>query len=1146
MKADLPEIVYSIIEESSFREILAALSGRSERLSLSGLIEPARSFFLCLIQILTGKKVACIVAGDAELEFHAKHIGSFLEFLGGDPDQVVKYPALDADPYNFIPPHLQSACDRVSALNKIVNGSADIAVLSLDSLINIISPPERFRKLMFSITRDESLSMEEFIRKLVMAGYGQADIVTAAGEFSRRGGIVDLFQPGEENPIRIEFSGNAVESIRTFDVNTQLSIKKRQRTDIGPASEIPLDQEAIDRILRFLRTKTGTRKGKAEEITERIEEQHYYPGIEACGKILSGDGETIFSYLKDFIVAVDDPVRVEEDISTIYSEYEEAYRASHSKVFPEPGELFAAAGEIVSRITNCDIGMSDLAIPDRKSSQFSINSRPSRNFSGRLSQFISEIKKGTELGQRFTIMMNSEGSRERMRDILQEQSIPFSDDPSGMGAHDPLSLSLCRITAGFELPDLQFTVHAESEIFGRERIRIEKASAHKTFASDFRDLKVGDLIVHYDHGIGRYAGLVKPSGMMDDRDFMLILYASGDKLYLPVDRLDLVQRYSSMEGKKVLLDRLGGVSWNRTKKKAQRSIENLAKELLQLYAERKVAKGHSFSPDTEWQQEFEKAFPYEETLDQIRSLEEIKQGMESDMAMDRLLCGDVGFGKTEVAMRAAFKAVMDGTQVAVLSPTTVLAFQHYNNFKERFAPFPITVDMLSRFRTQAEQKTAVRKLTAGETDIIIGTHRLLSRDVSFRKLGLLIVDEEQRFGVKHKEKLSMMTRGVDVLSMTATPIPRTLQMSLAGVRDISVIETPPANRMSIQTNLIPFKKSIIGSAIRKELRRGGQIYFVHNRVESLPSMASRLREICPDAKIILAHGKMNERALERTMLDFVSGKYDILLSTTIIENGLDIPRVNTIIINRADAFGLAQLYQLRGRVGRSDIKAYAYLLIPPVRVLTSTARRRLRALQEFSELGSGFRLAAMDLEIRGAGELLGTRQHGHIAALGFELYMKMLERAVREQMGEKPKERIPVKINLGIDARIPDHFIPAQNMRLAFYKRITSAETDDDLKEIRKEMGDRYGAFPSQVENIFKLTGLKIRASEIDLREITANDGKIILNFGDASPVSAEQIVDFIIQNPEATITPAGQIIIPQPASGDRIEWVKMVIDQLL
>ncbi len=1146
MKADLPEIVYSIVEERSFGEILAAISGRRGRISISGLTEPSRSFFIPLIQVLTGKKIGAIVAGDAELEFHAKHIASFLGFLGGDPGKVVKYPALDADPYNLIPPHLQSTCDRISALSRIVKGSADIAVLSLGSLINILPPPEQLLKRMFSITKDDRLSMEEFMRKLMAAGYRQADVVTAAGEFSQRGGIVDLFQPGDENPMRVELSGNDIESIRTFDVNTQLSIEKRRHIDIGPAAEIPLDRNAIDRVLKFLRKKKEAKRGKIDEVSEKIEEQGYYQGIEACGKILSGSQETIFSYLKDFLIIVDDPVRVEEDIHTIYSEYEEAYRASHGNVFPEPAELFVDAGEIISRISSCDIGMSDLVIPDKKSSHFSINSRPSRNFSGRPGHFISEIKKGIPLGRRFIIMMSSEGARERMREILREHSIPFADEAADASADEPLALSLCRIASGFELPDLQFTVHAESEIFGRERVRIEKTSAHKTFASDFRDLKVGDLVVHYDHGIGRYAGLVKPSGMMDDRDFMLILYASGDKLYLPVDRLDLVQRYSGAEGKKVHLDRLGGVSWSRAKKKAQRSIENLASELLQLYAERKVAKGHPFSPDTEWQEEFEKAFPYEETPDQLRSLEEIKREMESDAAMDRLLCGDVGFGKTEVAMRATFKAVMDGMQVAVLSPTTVLAFQHFNNFKERFAPFPIKVDMLSRFRTQAEQKNAVRKLKTGETDIIIGTHRLLSRDVSFKKLGLLIVDEEQRFGVKHKEKLKMMSRGVDVLSMSATPIPRTLQMSLAGVRDISVIETPPANRMSIQTNLIPFKKSIIGSAIRKELRRGGQVYFVHNRVESLPSMANRIREICPDAKIILAHGKMKERELERTMLDFVSGKCDILLSTTIIENGLDIPRVNTIIINRADAFGLAQLYQLRGRVGRSDIKAYAYLLIPPVRVLTSTARRRLRALQEFSELGSGFRLAAMDLEIRGAGELLGTRQHGHIAALGFELYMKMLERSVREQMGEKPKERIPVKINLGIDARIPDHFIPAQNMRLAFYKRITSAESDDELTGIRKEMTDRYGDFPAQVENIFNLTGLKIMASQIDLREVTASDGKILLTFGDASTVSAEQIVDFIIENPEATITPAGQISVPQPASGDRIEWVKMVIDQLL
>lgn len=497
-------------------------------------------------------------------------------------------------------------------------------------------------------------------------------------------------------------------------------------------------------------------------------------------------------------------------------------------------------------------------------------------------------------------------------------------------------------------------------------------------------------------------------------------------------------------------------------------------------------------------------------------------------------------------MRAAFKVVMSERQVALLAPTTILAFQHFNTFKRRFSPFPIEVEMLSRFKKFTEQKEIVRKIKDGKVDIVIGTHRLLSKDVSFKKLGILIVDEEQRFGVLHKEKLKMMTKGIDVLSMTATPIPRTLQMSMAGVRAMSVIETPPANRMSIQTHLAPFKKSVIRSSIKRELRRGGQIYFVHNRVDSLPSMAKRIKELCPEAKVAMAHGKMSERTLEKTMLEFISGKYDVLVSTVIIENGLDIPRVNTIVINRADKFGLAQLYQLRGRVGRSDVKAYAFLLIPSLRTLTQTARKRLRALQEFTDLGSGFRLAAKDLEIRGAGELLGKKQHGFIAALGFELYIKMLERAVRELKGEVVVEPVTVKINLGIDSRIPESFIPAENLRLAFYKRVASAESEADLEEIKKEVMDRYGLLPLQGKNLFKLAHLKILASRIDLRMIDYSDGKLKLKFGESLPISAERVVDFLCENQGSSLTPSGMLVIPKPKDSDRLKWVENIIAKLV
>lgn len=1147
IRADLPGIISPLIEDRAFQSILKKISEGQKQVSISGLVDSARSFFIALISILTGKKIAYLVPGDAEVETQSRNLSSLIRFLGGREEGVVKFPSLDADPYNMIPPHLQAISERVSALGKIMNGEADIVVLSLRSLINVLPPPEEFRTFFFSLKKDQQLSMDEFLHRLMKAGYKTSDIVSAAGECSRKGGIVDLFQPGDGQPLRIEFSGDEIESIRTYDITTQLSVEKLREIQIKPASEIPLNPSTLSKLIDFLKESGGEKTPKAHEIVERILEESYYPGMESCGGIMLENHVTIFQHLKDALVFLDEPMKADEEIINIYSELEEAFREARYPVFPAPNKLFAGMKDITSQVNGFDVSVSDLEFDTgRKERSFVIHSRTTRNYAGRVSHFIADLEKERSRRSNIIVMMRSSGSKDRIKEIFHEHSIPFSEDLMEEPLDIFLYLAECRIMSGFELPDLKMTFYSESEVYGQERPRIERTSAHQSFASDFRDLKIGDHVVHMDHGIGRYAGIVKPGGSAGNRDFMLILYAGGDRLYLPVERLDLVQGYSGIEGKRVVLDRLGGISWERAKKRAKKAIENLARELLQLYAERETIQSYSYAPDSEWQGEFERAFAFEETPDQLKSIEEIKSDLEKDKPMDRLLCGDVGYGKTEVAMRATFKVVMDGKQVAILAPTTILAFQHYNTFKRRFSPFPMEIELLSRFKKPAEQKEIVKKLKKGRVDIVIGTHRLLSRDVAFKKLGLLIVDEEQRFGVLHKEKLKMVAKGIDVLSMTATPIPRTLQMSLAGVREMSVIETPPANRMSIQTNLVPFKKSVIRSSIRRELRRGGQVYFVHNRVESLPYMVMKVRELCPEANVAMAHGQMAEKKLEKVMLDFVSGKHDVLVSTVIIENGLDIPRVNTIIINRADKFGLAQLYQLRGRVGRSDVKAYAFLLIPSVQTLTPTARKRLRALQEFADLGSGFRLAARDLEIRGAGELLGKKQHGTIASLGFELYIKMLERAVRELKGEMVREPIFVRINLGVDSRIPESFIPAENLRLAFYKRVASAESEDDLEEIRKEVADRYGPLPIQGKNLFKIAQLKILSSRIDLRMIDYADDKLMLKFGESSPISAERIVDFLCENQGSSLTPSGILIIPQLEDYDRLGWAKEVIEKLM
>ena len=642
------------------------------------------------------------------------------------------------------------------------------------------------------------------------------------------------------------------------------------------------------------------------------------------------------------------------------------------------------------------------------------------------------------------------------------------------------------------------------------------------FLSDFRDLRPGDFVVHIDHGIGRFGGLQTLDLGPRSGEFMLLYYADDAKLYVPVERLDLVQRYSSAEGHQPTLDKLGGIGWQKTKAKAKRAMRDMADELLRLYAERKLVGGFAFAGDTPWQREFEDGFEYILTPDQETAIEDVKNDMQQPTPMDRLLCGDVGYGKTEVAMRAAFKAVMEGKQSAVLTPTTVLAYQHYDTFRKRFAPFPVKIELLSRFRSAKEQKEIAKRVEAGEIDVVIGTHRLLSKDVKFKDLGIVVVDEEQRFGVAHKERLKHLKKKVDVLTLSATPIPRTLNMSLSGLRDMSLIETPPSDRLAIQTQVVQFSENVIKSAIELELGRGGQVFFIHNRVETIETIAALVQRLVPQARLAVGHGKMNEKEMERVMLDFIDHKYDVLVATTIIENGIDIPRANTIIINRADQYGLSQLYQLRGRVGRSNRRAYAYLLIPGEQELTPIAKRRLAAIREFSDLGAGFRIAALDLELRGAGNLLGGQQSGHMDALGFDLYTQMLERTVAELRGETVEDEISVQINLGVDVAIPDEYINDMGQRLRTYKRVSSARDEEALATIRQEIRDRYGRLPLSVDQLFGYALLRRLAEELGVLSVDRTADGAALKFTEKARISPEKLATFVKAREGRVFTPTG------------------------
>ncbi|MBX7172484.1 MAG: transcription-repair coupling factor [Pyrinomonadaceae bacterium] len=748
--------------------------------------------------------------------------------------------------------------------------------------------------------------------------------------------------------------------------------------------------------------------------------------------------------------------------------------------------------------------------------EFNIQSRGTRKFQGQIPDLVENLK--SQGSSQF--VFQTHGMADRFSEILRDYEVVI----------DAKNLVHGHLSNGFEIPSLKVSFQTESDIFGqasqienqRSKVKNRKSKTNLgAFISDFRDLKSGDFVVHVDHGIGRFESLqtIETNGV--EREFMLLIYADKTKLFVPVERMDLVSRYSSGEATAPTLDKLGGLGWQKTKAKAKRAMRDMADELLRLYAERKLVQGFPFSADSPWQIEFEDAFPYDLTPDQSSAVEDVKGDMETATPMDRLIIGDVGYGKTEVAMRAAFKAVMDGKQVAVLTPTTVLAYQHAETFKKRFAAFPVTIELLSRFRSAKEQKSVVEATEKGSVDILIGTHRILSADVKLPKLGLMVVDEEQRFGVAHKEKLKHLKKKIDVLTLSATPIPRTLNMSLMGMRDMSVIETPPRDRLAINTQVVQFSENVIKSAIELELSRDGQVFFIHNRVETIFAIAAHLQKIVPHAKIVVAHGQMNEKEMEQAILDFVDRKYDVLVATTIIENGIDIPRANTIIINRADTYGLSQLYQLRGRVGRSNKRAYAYLVIPPERELSDIARRRLSAIREFSELGAGFRIAALDLEIRGSGNILGGQQSGHLDALGFDLYTKMLERTIREIRGEVIEDELSVSINMGIDVSIPKDYIAETSQRLRTYKRISSADSEETLRKIYSELSDRYGKIPESVENLFEYARLRKLAEEMRVVSIDKTPDGFAIKLDQNAQVSPEKLMGFV-QQTGANFTPNG------------------------
>jgi transcription-repair coupling factor (superfamily II helicase) len=1184
----LQGVLRRVTEGDEYARLAALLRGGARVISASGLAaNPARALALAALQREVGKCFAVVTQANRDLEALERDVRFWYCALRGVAEcdeTVLTMPSSESDPYAGASPHAETLEQRALTLWRLARSEQDFVLLTARALGRRTRPPEEVARAGAVLKRDEDYAPEELVEKLVASGYVREDPVGAVGEFSMRGGILDVWSPGKRLPVRVEFFGDTVDSIREFDPETQLSTVQVAEVGIAPMRELAVMADDFRLWAEAARERwSDERYTRAlRDRTVFADEGETFPGWEWLISILYERKASVFDYLKDVVLVVDEPASVETYLGSVYETLAARYAETESadELGLRPSEWYLTAEELreqlgkVKRLELRTLGRAASVVDERLaldaeqptisigrargssggssplflfpavevSEEVEWRASSVRRYHGRLPELASDVKRAVETrGAGALFVMNSLGVAERVGEILADYDVQARVALAGETSASAIEaqaggvfVTAGRLSGGFELPNAGLIVQVESDLFDeasnvqlRAESKREKATRRKSktaaFLSDFRDLKVNDYVVHVDHGIARFAGLqTLDLGPNKRGEFMLLYYADDAKLFVPVERLDLVQRYSSAEGNQPNLDRLGGLGWHKTKAKAKRAMRDMADELLRLYAERKLVGGFAYATDSPWQSEFEEGFEYVLTPDQETAIEDVKHDMEEAVPMDRLLCGDVGYGKTEVAMRAAFKAVMEGKQVAVLTPTTVLAYQHFETFRTRFAAFPVKIELLSRFRSTKEQKDVVKRVEAGEIDIIIGTHRVLSKDVRFRDLGLVVVDEEQRFGVAHKERLKQLKKKVDVLTLSATPIPRTLNMSLMGLRDMSLIETPPRDRLAIQTQVVQFSESVIKSAIELELARGGQVFFIHNRVESIDTIAALVQRLVPQSRLAVAHGQMNEKEMEQVMLDFVDYKYDVLVATTIIENGIDIPRANTIIINRADAYGLSQLYQLRGRVGRSNRRAYAYLLIPSEQGLSPIARRRLAAIREFSDLGAGFRIAALDLELRGAGSLLGGQQSGHMDALGFDLYTQMLERTVLELRGEAIEDETSVSISLGVDVAIPEDYISDMGQRLRTYKRVSSARDEGALRAILAETQDRYGRMPESVERLFEYARLRRLAEEIGVVSIDRTHTGVAIKLSEKARVAPEKLMALLGGREGATFTPTG------------------------
>jgi transcription-repair coupling factor (superfamily II helicase) len=1105
----LSEITKVWKKQPPYDQVLKMIQPEAGQL-IVGLTDLPRSLWAAALAEDTGSPILIITPTAESAKTVCHDLTSLLPV-----NSVHYFPHLDLLPYEVYARNVEIIVQRITVLTKLLRKEPIIVVTSAESLGKKLVPAKIIADYFLTLSVHQELDIRELAQSLVRMGYTKEDLVEIPGTFSVRGGIIDIFPVTENLPCRVEFFDDEIESLRHFHPDNQRSLEELKEILIPPAHEFPAHEDLLinvgakvsQELAATLPSFTGAAKRNFRDhfapLIEQLEQGIWNQGMEQFLPYFYPAAGTLSDYLPlEGLILIHEPDLVREAVERSTKEFNSWYYdlLEEGKILPSFAQNFINYEELSRKIqTHAYLLMA--LLPETAglpiNFQYEIITRDLPNYRGQLSRLAEDLKYYQQEKYRIVFSAGSQVRKEKLRELIKEMDLPGIEIVDG------------ALSRGFDSPDLKLLVLGETDLLEQNlRAKTRRPVRQGEKIDSFLDLKVGDYVVHLNHGIGRYMGVERLEIGETQRDYLLLQYSGADKLYLPTDQVDLIQKYVGNEGEAPKVYKLGGTEWNRVKTKVRSSVQDIAKELLDLYAAREAVQGYAFSPDTPWQKEFEDAFPFPETEDQLKAAQDIKSDMEKTKPMDRLLCGDVGYGKTEVALRAAFKAVMDGKQVAVLVPTTILAQQHQRTFEERFDGLPVTIGVLSRFKTPADIKATIKNLAQGSVDIVIGTHRLLSKDVRFKDLGLLIIDEEQRFGVVHKEKIKTLKKNVDVLTMTATPIPRTLHMSLVGARDMSLIETPPEDRQPVLTYVMEYQERVIKEAISREMQRGGQVYFVHNRVENIYSIADQIQALVPEAKVIVGHGQMKEHELEGVMQEFVEGRYHVLVCTTIIESGLDIPNVNTLIVNEADRLGLAQLYQLRGRVGRSPKQAYAYFTYRKDKLLSGIAKKRLKAIRDFTELGAGFKIAMRDLEIRGAGNILGPEQHGHIMAVGFDLYCKLLAEEVAKQRNniEIVSEKITPLLELNINAFIPDQYVAEVDLKIELYKKLANAEELGEVDDLEYEVEDRFGVMDVPVRNLFYLSKLKVLAQKLKITAINQLKNKVTIRFSPDHQVSGNEL----------------------------------------